>query len=65
MSKHYKKINNTPLFGDVFYIILIIMVGLVMPAFLIPLIKLTGYPECLEEIAKWIVVILPTDVDPF
>ncbi|MCD4760887.1 PrsW family intramembrane metalloprotease [bacterium] len=37
--------------------IFIIIAGLILPLFLIPLIKITGYSEIIEEIAKAMVVL--------
>ena len=38
-------------------IILIVLAGLVLPLFLIPLIKFTGYSEIIEEIAKALIIL--------
>lgn len=38
-------------------IILIILAGLVLPVFLIPIIKFTGYSEIIEEAAKALIIL--------
>ena len=49
--------NDFSLFNTTIYNIFLIMVGLALPIFLIPLVKFTGYSEIVEEIAKALVVL--------
>lgn len=52
-----KSLKTESLFNIAIYGIFAVMAGLVLPAFLIPLVKFTGYSEIVEEIAKAIVVL--------
>jgi len=57
MSKKLKIENESSFFNTAIYGVFLIVAGLVLPALLIPLIKLTGYSEIVEEIAKALVVL--------
>ena len=52
-----KSLKIESLFNIAIYGIFVIMAGLVLPVFLIPLVKFTGYSEIVEEIAKALVVL--------
>ncbi len=56
MSKQFK-IEETPSFSTVIYSIFLFIVGLVLPAVLIFIVKFTGYSEIIEEVAKALVVL--------
>ena len=49
--------KNQNYFNNIVILIFIIISGLALPLFLIPLIKFTGYSEIVEEIAKALVVL--------
>jgi len=56
MSKQ-SKIKSNPLFETAIYGVFLFAAGLVLPAFLIFIIRFTGYSEIVEEIAKALVVL--------
>jgi len=58
MSKKLKIENDAPLFNAAIYGIFLIIAGLVLPAVLIPIVKITNYSEIVEEIAKALIVLL-------
>lgn len=55
----FKKISNEidSRFNAVIYKIFIILAGLILPAFLIFIVKFTGYSEIVEESAKALIVL--------
>lgn len=57
MSKQISNLKSQNSSNTVIYNILLIMAGLVLPVFLISLVKFTGYSEIVEEIAKALVVL--------
>lgn len=66
MSKQIQYLKNKDLNNDIFYMISIVMAGLVLPVFLIPVVKFFGHTEIIEEIAKALIVLflilkLPTN----
>ncbi|OGF18824.1 hypothetical protein A3I35_03685 [Candidatus Falkowbacteria bacterium RIFCSPLOWO2_02_FULL_45_15] len=58
MSKKLKIENDAPLFNAAIHGIFLIVAGLVLPAVLIPIVKITNYSEIVEEIAKALIVLL-------
>ena len=56
MSKQ-SKIKSNPLFETAIYGVFLFAAGLVLPVFLIFIIRFTGYSEIVEEIAKALVVL--------
>ena len=57
MFKKMKIEDDFSLFNTAIYGIFLMMSGFILPIFLIPLVKFTGYSEIVEEIAKALVVL--------